>query len=360
MYAQYHRDGASKDSIVKVMASFYAYDVLAEAKCLLWSKFQETELLEPLQSRQTSCNRTDKEATCDDIIKAIGSLVENGIKVLCVAHDWNMVPKCHPEGVAELALAEKMATLEGKLKVFEETLGEIKSNTVQNSQKIMQLRDYSTQQGDNNMHATENRPCTRADYPTMAEVVINSRRLLPPKQCATAVMRSVNDNHSEAAIQTARPAPVSVEESTGDGFRTPTEQRRKKIKTAQRETRKNETRNQKRGTIVGKGDSTGLTAVPPPDRDFFIWRVHKSDDIKEVGDYIVRKGVDYRKLEKKSNENARLNSFKLTISIDDMPKVNDPLFWPKGWNVRRWFERSNNEPMHNMGDRAQLEQEHSV
>ena len=111
---------------------------------------------------------------------------------------------------------------------------------------------------------------------------------------------------------------------------------------------------------MGKGDSTGLTAVPPPDRDFFIWRVHKSDEIKEVGDYIVRKGVDYRKLEKKSNENARLNSFKLTISIDDMPKVNDPLFWPKGWNVRRWFERSNNEPMHNMGDRAQLEQEHSV
>ena len=156
MYAQYHRDGASKDSIVKVMASFYAYyDVLAEAKCLLWSKFQETELLESLQSRQTSCNRTDKEATCDDIIKAIGSLVENGIKVLCVAHDWNMVPKSHLEGVAELALAEKMATLEGKLKLFEETLGEIKSNTVQNSQKITQLRDYSKQQGDNNMHATE-------------------------------------------------------------------------------------------------------------------------------------------------------------------------------------------------------------
>ena len=112
--------------------------------------------------------------------------------------------------------------------------------------------------------------------------MINSRRQLPPKQCATAAMRSVNDSESEAAIQTARPAPVSVEESTRDGFRTPTEQRRKKVKTAQRETRKNETRNQKRGTIVGNGDSTGLTAVPPPDRDFFIWRVHKSDDINTL------------------------------------------------------------------------------
>ena len=269
------------------------------------------------------------------------------------------MPKCHPEGVAELALAEKMATLEGKLKVFEETLGEIKSNTVQNSQKITQLRDYSTQQGDNNMHATENRRCTRADYPTMAEVAINSRRLLPPKQCATAVMRSVNDNHSEAAIQTARPAPVSVEESTGDGFRTPTEQRRKKVKTAQRETRKNETRNQKRGTIVGKGDSTGLTQRHHLTETSSYGGCTSQMILKRSGT-IVRKGVDYSKLEKKSNENARLNSFKLTISIDDMPKVNDPLFWPKGWNVRRWFERSNNEPMHNMGDRVQLEHEHSA
>ena len=82
--------------------------------------------------------------------------------------------------------------------------------------------------------------------------------------------------------------------------------------------------------------------------------------LKRSGTIIVRKGVDYRKLEKKSNENARLNSFKLTISIDDMPRVNDPLLWPKGWNMRRWFERSNNESMHNMGDRAQLEHEHSA
>ena len=67
----------------------------------------------------------------------------------------------------------------------------------------------------------------------------------------------------------------------------------------------------------------------------FIWRVHKSDGLKQVGEYIKRKGVNYLELTKSSNDNAWLNSFKLTISVDDMNKVKDPLVWPKGWNLRR-------------------------
>ena len=75
--------------------------------------------------------------------------------------------------------------------------------------------------------------------------------------------------------------------------------------------------------------------VPPPDRDFFICRFHKSDAISEVGEYITRKGVKFRKLTKASNDNAKLNSFKLTIPVDDINKVKDRLLWSKGWNVRR-------------------------
>ena len=76
--------------------------------------------------------------------------------------------------------------------------------------------------------------------------------------------------------------------------------------------------------------------VPPPDRDFFICRVHKSDGVSEVGEYITRKGVKFRKLTKASNNNAKMNSFKLTISVNDINKVKYHLLCPKGWNVRRW------------------------
>ena len=131
MYAQYHRDCASRDSIVKVTA-FYTSDTLSEAKCMLWSHFEDSNILEPMQTRLTSCNRTDREAMSDDIQRGIGSLIENGIKVQCVARDWKLIPKSHPEGVNELSLAEKLADLEGELKVLVDTLDGIKSEDATN------------------------------------------------------------------------------------------------------------------------------------------------------------------------------------------------------------------------------------
>ena len=80
----------------------------------LWSKFEEADIIELLQSRQTSSNRTDKETMCDDIPRALSSLIEND-KVQFVSHDWKMISKCHPEGLDEFSLGKKLARLDGKL-----------------------------------------------------------------------------------------------------------------------------------------------------------------------------------------------------------------------------------------------------
>ena len=130
----------------------------------------------------------------------------------------------------------------------------------------------------------------------------------------------------------------STTQQLRDTFVIPADQRRKQKKQLQREKRSKQPRNTRtRGTIAGQGiDAAGVTMVPPPDRDFFICRVHKSDGVSEVGEYITRKGVKFRKLTKASNNNAKMNSFKLTISVNDINKVKDPLLCPKGWNVRRW------------------------
>ena len=113
---------------------------------------------------------------------------------------------------------------------------------------------------------------------------------------------------------------------------------------------------ERRGVIIDRGESMGLTAVPPPQRDFFISRVHKLDGMKEVGDFMTNKGVHIKDISKRSNDNAKMNSFKIFISVDDMQKVKDPLFWPKGWIVRRWFERV--ESIQNDGRVAQSERVH--
>ena len=88
MYAQHHRGCASRDSIVKVMAALYTSDTLSEAKCMLSSHFEDSNLLEPMQTRLTSCNRTDREAISYNILRGIGSLIENDINIQCVSRDW--------------------------------------------------------------------------------------------------------------------------------------------------------------------------------------------------------------------------------------------------------------------------------
>ena len=126
----------------------------------------------------------------------------------------------------------------------------------------------------------------------MAEVVINSRRLLPPKQCATAVMRSVNDNHSEAAIQTARPAPVSVVESTGGGFRTPTEQRWKKVDCAVRNAEERNAQSEKRNNSgkrrLDRSDCSAAQPQPQPGRHR---SRHLEGDAEGEGGHLRRPGI---------------------------------------------------------------------
>ena len=328
---------------------------------MLWSHFEDSNLLEPMQTRLTWCNRTDREAMNDDILRGIGSLIENGIKVQCIARVWKLIPKSHPEGVNELSIAEKLADLEGKLKVLVDTLDGTKFDVVTNSQKISAMETDSKLHGQLIQQVLVKTNIHNAKYPSLAEVFAggSSNR---PLQMTGGTNRDgapdSNDNdqceRKEEADHESQPIPVSprIDSTTQqlrDTFVIPADQRRKQNKQLQRENRSKQPRNtQMRGTIIGQGiDAAGVTMVPPPDRDFFICRVHKSDAISEVGEYITRKGVKFRKLTKASNDNAKLNSFKLTIPVDDINKVKDPLLWPKGWNVRRWYVKAKSESIRN-------------
>ena len=55
-----------------------------------------------------------------------------------------------------------------------------------------------------------------------------------------------------------------------------------------------------------------------------------------MSEYIKKKGVDVRALTKTSHHEAKFNSFKLAVSMEDAAKVTDPQFWPRGIYIRRW------------------------
>ena len=163
MYAQYHRDCASRDSIVTLMAAFYTSDTLIEAKCLLWSHFEDSNLLEPMQTRLTWCNRTDREAMSDDILRCIGSLIENGIKVQCVTRDWKL----------------NLADLEGKLKELVDSVDGTKSDAATNSQNISALETDSKLHGQLIQHILVKTNNHNAKYPSLAEVVAGGSSTRP-------------------------------------------------------------------------------------------------------------------------------------------------------------------------------------
>ena len=292
MYAQYHRDCASRDSIVTVMAAFYTGDTLSEAKCLLWSHVEDSNLLEPMQTRLTSCNRTDRDATSDDILRGRGSLIENGIKVQCVARDWKLIPKSNPDGVNELTLAEKLADLEGKLNVLVDSLDGTKSDAATNSQNIFALETDSKLHGQLIQQVLVKTNYHNAKYPSLAEVVAGGSSTRPLQKTGGTNRDGTpdgNDNdqceRKQEADRESQPIPVppridSTTQQLHDTFVIPSDQRRKQKKQSQKENRSKQPPNtQMRGTIVGRGiDAAGLTMVPPPDIDF----IHRTGSVKFI------------------------------------------------------------------------------
>ena len=295
--------------------------------------------------------------------------------LLALTEDWKKaLDDGHYVGAILMDLSKAFDCLPHKLLLeklraynIEDAISEIKCETIQQGQKIMSLVNDSKQHDQLiNQVMQKTHTCDMNGYPLLADVVA---RATPPVQ--GAAIKQLARPHGQTDGVATRYAPmnrritenkvrteavehthtqVGVVPDSSEGFVIPQAHRRKNEKVAQRRN------NQRRGVIIGRGESTGLTAVPPPQRDFFISRVHKLDGMKEVGDFMTNKGVHIRDISKRSNDNAKMNSFKISISVDDMQKVKDPLFWPKGWIVRRWFERV--ESIQNDGRVAQSERVH--
>ena len=90
-----------------------------------------------------------------------------------------IIPKSLPEGVNELSLAEKLADLEGKLKVLVDTLDDIKSDAAANSLKISALETDSKLHGQLIQQVLVKTNDHNAKYPSLSEVVAGGSRTRP-------------------------------------------------------------------------------------------------------------------------------------------------------------------------------------
>ena len=89
--------------------------------------------------------------------------------------------------------------------------------------------------------------------------------------------------------------------------------------------------------VVGTGMSGSVRGAPQPNRDIFVFRVELGD-ADGIKNYMTERNIDVRNIEKKSNDEAHLKSFKVTVCVAQLVHVLEPDFWPKGVCVRRWYQ----------------------
>ena len=347
-YLQYYLSRSSSENLKAVIVRFYGEAEINKAKLLLW-RCVEDDIIGVFQNRITTASRSALEANTQDIITAFQKSDAQGVLLPSFAAiDLNRVPKFAPEEMGDFAVREKLSALEQRLNLME-------NQVLGNSDSIKTL-EISVQQGlfDIDQDKFKNKTDTYAtkQWPKLPERKSNNQsssmsgnsgnsgnnanskpstprgRMLPvlplentiwsltpkPKRLATTGTKS---SYPEPGVSNAETNEWQM-----------TRQERQRIR---REKRKNE-------TVIGKREGisvkSGLKHI-----NVFVSRVHPDETDESVKSFICDEGVEVIDIKQVSNVNAFMKSYRVTINFDDLNKVLDEGFWPKGMGCRTFYEK---------------------
>ena len=367
MYAAHHRHSSPRDVLVKVIAGHYSSDEILQAKDLLVDKYGECGILHDdlKKHRQSSVNRTDCMANCEDIVAALGSIEENGYKLRCVTDDWGRLLKVHPEGTTDLSIADRVAEMAAKLTLMQTELHDttrrvcnIESESVAHKEQMHQLVEDAMCRKQNSYAAklSAEPPAIKSSMNPGPSV----RKVVPPPQgVGNQPVPVPQQQRISATDRRPHSRSSSVPEAggsyqTNDGFVRPPQQIRNEMKafryqqklqmakgsvdvpSAQNGTRPKDVSRRARNTgVMGAAKGPGLIPVAGPNREFYVQYVGKECDLDAMKEYIRGKGITERSLTIREGED--FNSFVLKVALSDAEKITDPSMWPEGIHVRRWY-----------------------
>ena len=101
----------------------------------------------------------------------------------------------------------------------------------------------------------------------------------------------------------------------------------------QDEREKVEKAGQRRGQkpcVIGTAGVTAGRKMRAPPADIFVWGVHPDTTIQDIVADLADSDINIREedIEKKSNKEAYLSSYKITVKAEDLQKALDPSVWP--------------------------------
>ncbi len=394
MYAENHRHDSSKDHLEMVISGQFSVDLVDQARSTLVREFGHLCLFhgDMQKKRQSSCNRSEVMAMVGDIVKALELLEQNHVGAVFVAKDWSKVPKVHPEQVTDLSMADKVAQIEAKLQMYEQTMSQLRGETLATKDRITSLESDSEAHGQQLHQILSSVVLKKGDSktPSMAQAVIGGASSGPMAAgsggsglpvtilgASTATDTDDSDDHDGENVSTSSEPPAASLGNNRDVFFSPQGRpASKQLQAAQllgrgransepdgtsnqapfyrpkdqlRRERNKKHLQQPKGRpppasqvgtriqpIIGQAKDTLIRAAPAPDVELTVTRVDSNCSLKNLSDYINRKGVVHLDLQV-LKEGPYYNTYYVKIAQRDVHKVRDGNFWPEGIHVRKYF-----------------------
>lgn len=373
MYAEFHRNGATKENLVNTMCGFFSNEEIKSAKNLLYDRYGDRNLLQNQAERRTTETRSDLMATCCDVIDDLFKLEENDITVICAASNWKRLPKINPEEVTNISIADKLAKMEAKFAIYDSALSDVKAHNSKVDIRVRALESNPRSATNRNkvwpsiVSTNEGKrkevPPARVPLPQVPASVPNMPTSVPNVPASVpnvpAGVLNVPADVPEAP-HTVRNALLNLRDTSDDGSNTiddgpawsvyrPNSSRRRgrtQVHDKGPNSRENSGRDvnsgfrRRRGALRGQSTKGGLGAGPLPVRDFFIYRVNKSEGVEAVRDHMKTHNIIARDIVAKNMADSKYSSFKVSVDVVDKENMMNPDMWPVGMCIRKWRDYS--------------------
>ncbi len=312
------------------------------AKSCLWEKCGHLDIMDKMVHRMDSASRGAEHAELEDIIDGIQKLftIDTPPSFIVSACDIHRLPRCQPGELIEPSILQRLLTVEAQMKQLHQSMDSTVTRCIESDDKVsaiatkIQMSPYIGAAQSTKTPVILSAPSADLSYAPLTV------KMPPPGQKKTTTTKShsqreVRNDGRKSSEKPSTKAP-SLESQPGapagsaqddDGFTLPRYVQRKQLRD-----------NQRQG-IRGSAPATGTlrgAPVNPPNRDLFIYKVHKDVDSHELENVISSNGFTIVQFKCVSHMEAKYKSFQLTVPRAEFSRLFDSNIWPEGICVRKF------------------------
>ena len=341
-YSVYGLLNGSAANVRAAVLGYFTADQINEAKDVLWENCDQSVIGTKYLRREGTVT-SKVEANVGDIFKALQKLdsEEKMPDIGVSSKDLGNIPQSHPEELNNISLVDRLNTMEKRLTKFQEVLDRTVCENMELKDKVDKITPTFASAVSNNAisssggNVIEIRPHLLPHIPVRAASAIvkerdnggdtrNSNLSIPQSNQGTNNERSGSTQHDYRLQSLHRSGSTHSVQSDLSGYQLQPHQR----KYQQRQQRKIVT-----GNIT---TSQAFRGAPEPSRELFIQRVSKNTTTEDVKQYVTNKSFTVREICMMSHQDAKYNSFKITVPVSEFTKLFDPDLWPSGVRIRQF------------------------